>query len=61
VVVMSPRPGSIAHIVEIALGERGDATRVDDRFFAAVTAVRSALRGSAASIPTASGMEVGVE
>ena len=61
VVVMSPRPGSIAHIVQIALGERGDATRVDDRFFAAVTAVRSALRGSAASIPTASGMEVGVE
>jgi NitT/TauT family transport system ATP-binding protein len=61
VVVMSPRPGRIANVVDVALGERGDATRVDDRFFAAVTAVRSALRGSAAPMATAPGMEVAVE
>ena len=45
VVVMSPRPGQIAHVVEVALGERGEATRADERFFAAITAVRTALRG----------------
>jgi NitT/TauT family transport system ATP-binding protein len=61
VVVMSPRPGRIANVVDVALGERGDATRVDDRFFAAVTAVRSALRGSAAPMATSPGMEVAVE
>jgi NitT/TauT family transport system ATP-binding protein len=61
VVVMSPRPGRLAEVVDVELGERGDATRVDDRFFAAVTAVRSALRASAAPTATASGIEVGVE
>ncbi len=51
VVVMSPRPGRIAHVVDVGLGERGEATRTDDRFFAAVTQVRTALRGSADSTP----------
>jgi NitT/TauT family transport system ATP-binding protein len=60
VVVMSPRPGRLTEVIDIALGERGEATRADDRFFAAVTAVRSALRGSGAPA-TASGREVGVE
>jgi NitT/TauT family transport system ATP-binding protein len=45
VVVMSRRPGRIADVVDVGLGERGEATRADDGFFAAVTAVRRALRG----------------
>jgi NitT/TauT family transport system ATP-binding protein len=60
VVVMSPRPGRIADVVDISLGERGEATRADDRFFAAVTRVRSALRGSGAPAG-ASAAEVGAE
>ena len=47
VVVMSPRPGRISEIVPVDLGgrdERTDDTRVDPAFFAAVTAVREALR-----------------
>jgi NitT/TauT family transport system ATP-binding protein len=49
VVVMSPRPGRITQIVPVALGERsrrGEDTREDPAFFAAVTAVREALRGN---------------
>jgi NitT/TauT family transport system ATP-binding protein len=60
VVVMSPRPGRIAEVVEVGLGERQEATRADERFFAAVTRVRSALRGSAGAA-TDSGVEVGAE
>jgi len=48
VVVMSPRPGRITEIVPVGLGERGrrdEDTREDAAFFAAVTAVREALRG----------------
>ena len=48
VVVLSPRPGRIAEIVPITLGARGtrtEDTREDGAFFAAVTAVREALRG----------------
>jgi len=44
VVVMSPRPGRVSAIVPIALGERTEGTREDTTFFAAVTAVREALR-----------------
>ena len=45
VVVMSARPGRISHVVEIGLGDRNDDTRESPEFFAAVTAVREALRG----------------
>ena len=61
VVVMSPRPGRLTEVIDVALGERGDATRADDRFFAAVRSVRGALRGSGAPAATESGREVGVE
>jgi len=44
VVVMSPRPGRIASVVDVDLGERTDATRETSAFFAAVTEVRTALR-----------------
>lgn len=44
VVVMSPRPGRISAVVPIALSERTEDTREDPTFFAAVTAVREALR-----------------
>ncbi len=44
VVVMSPRPGKIAQIIPIDLGERSDDTREDPAFFAGVTIVREALR-----------------
>ena len=45
VVVMSPRPGTIAAVIDNGLGERNEATRDDPAFFANVTAVRDALRG----------------
>jgi NitT/TauT family transport system ATP-binding protein len=51
VVVMSPRPGRIRSIIDVRLGvERtaDDAVREDASFFAAVSAVREALHGSAA-------------
>ena len=44
VVVMSPRPGRIATIVDVDLGERGEMTREDPAFFEKVTEVREALR-----------------
>jgi NitT/TauT family transport system ATP-binding protein len=44
VVVMSARPGRVAEVVEVGLGERQDETRADERFFEAVTRVRAALR-----------------
>ena len=47
VVVLSPRPGRISALVPIALGERTEDTREDPTFFAAVTAVREALRAPA--------------
>jgi NitT/TauT family transport system ATP-binding protein len=48
VVVMSPRPGRIVDVVEVALGHgaRDDALREDDQFFHAVAAVREALHGT---------------
>ncbi len=50
VVIMSPRPGRIVEVVDVRLGEeaRADALREDDRFFAAVAAVREALHGAPA-------------
>jgi NitT/TauT family transport system ATP-binding protein len=45
VVVMSPRPGRISEVVEVALGERNDDTREAPEFYAAITTVREALRG----------------
>jgi NitT/TauT family transport system ATP-binding protein len=46
VVVMSPRPGRITHVVEIGLGHHRDTdTREDAAFFKKVTEVREALRG----------------
>ena len=54
VVVMSARPGRVTHIVDVDLGERTEQTRADERFFAAVTEVRAALRGPAGT-PSAPG------
>jgi NitT/TauT family transport system ATP-binding protein len=46
VVVMSPRPGRITEIVDVALGrDRNELTREAGEFFARVTEVREALRG----------------
>ena len=45
VVVMSPRPGRVANVVEVGLGERTDDTRGTSGFFDKVTEVRRALRG----------------
>ena len=45
VVVMSPRPGKIAKVVDVNLGSRNDDTREDVEFFKKVTEVREALRG----------------
>ena len=46
VVVMSPRPGRITDVVDVAIkGDRSDATRDDKAFFSGISAVRAALRG----------------
>ena len=45
VVVMSARPGRITHVVDVALGGRDEMVRESERFFAAITEVREALRG----------------
>jgi NitT/TauT family transport system ATP-binding protein len=45
VVVMSPRPGRIASIVQVDLGDRSDETREATEFFKKVTEIREALRG----------------
>ncbi|MEO8363257.1 MAG: ABC transporter ATP-binding protein [Ilumatobacteraceae bacterium] len=47
VVVMSPRPGRITHLIEINLGSaRSESTRASNEFFHGITAVREALRGT---------------
>jgi NitT/TauT family transport system ATP-binding protein len=48
VVVMSPRPGQITHVLDIGQGERTEATRQTPEYFAAVTEVRQALRAKPA-------------
>jgi NitT/TauT family transport system ATP-binding protein len=46
VVVVSPRPGRITEVIDVALGrERSVDTRETEGFFAKVTEVREALRG----------------
>ncbi|GAA3927902.1 ABC transporter ATP-binding protein [Actinoplanes auranticolor] len=45
VVVMSPRPGRITATIDVELGTRDDAARQSPAYFAAITAVRRALRG----------------
>ena len=45
VVVMSARPGRVANIVDVKLGERTEDTRGEAEFFSKVTEVREALRG----------------
>jgi NitT/TauT family transport system ATP-binding protein len=60
VVVMSPRPGRIRDIVDVDLGrtgERGDALREDEHFFAGVSAVREALHGEHGVPATVRGVE----
>jgi NitT/TauT family transport system ATP-binding protein len=47
VVVMSPRPGRITATVDVDLPARDDAVRQSEKYFAAVTEVRRALRGGA--------------
>ncbi|MEX2628261.1 MAG: ABC transporter ATP-binding protein [Ilumatobacteraceae bacterium] len=45
VVVMSPRPGRITDVVDVALGrDRDDDTREDDAYYKSITEVREALR-----------------
>jgi NitT/TauT family transport system ATP-binding protein len=47
VVVMSPRPGRITHLVDVPLGgDRNDDTREEAGFYAKITEVREALRGA---------------
>jgi NitT/TauT family transport system ATP-binding protein len=51
VVVMSPRPGRIAAVVEVDLPQpRTGETRVDPRFYELVTEVRNRLRGAGAEV-----------
>jgi NitT/TauT family transport system ATP-binding protein len=45
VVVMSPRPGRIAAVIDVALGDRTEDTREASEFFKKITEVREALRG----------------
>jgi NitT/TauT family transport system ATP-binding protein len=45
VAVMSARPGRITHVIDVALGTRDEDVRESERFFAAITDVREALRG----------------
>ncbi len=47
VIVMSPRPGRITAVVDVALGDdRDDGTREATEFYAKITEVREALRGA---------------
>jgi NitT/TauT family transport system ATP-binding protein len=49
VVVMSPRPGRVESVIDVALGERTELTREDPLFFKHVTEVREALRAGHAN------------
>lgn len=58
VVVMSPRPGRITRVVPVNLdGNRNESTREKPEFFAAITAVREALRASGGHAATGAGVE----
>jgi NitT/TauT family transport system ATP-binding protein len=57
VVVMSARPGRITEIVDVELGERTDDTREAPGFYAKVTEVREALRGTGARAAVAAAEE----
>ncbi|MBM3729543.1 MAG: ABC transporter ATP-binding protein [Actinobacteria bacterium] len=58
VVVMSPRPGRITKIVDVNLdGHCNETTRERPEFFAAITAVREALRASGSHGHTGVGVE----
>jgi NitT/TauT family transport system ATP-binding protein len=46
VVVMSPRPGRITAVTDVALGQRDEDTREQSEFFKKITEVREALRGA---------------
>ena len=47
VVVMSPRPGRVAAVIDVGLGrQRTDDTREESSFFAKITEVRECLRGA---------------
>jgi NitT/TauT family transport system ATP-binding protein len=46
VVVLSPRPGRIVSVVDVALGDRDDDIRETPEFFKKITEVREALRGT---------------
>jgi len=59
VVVMSPRPGRIAEVIDVRLGERTDDTREAPQFYAAITQVREALRGR--PVPDAAALGAAVE
>ena len=59
VVVMSPRPGRIAEVIPVALGERTEDTREAPAFYAAITQVREALRGR--RVPDAAAVGAAVE
>jgi NitT/TauT family transport system ATP-binding protein len=48
---MSPRPGRISHLIPIDLAERNEDLREEPGFFAAVAAVREALRGHDVALP----------
>jgi NitT/TauT family transport system ATP-binding protein len=45
VVVLSPRPGQVAAVVDVGLASRTDETRETPEFFKKITEVRGALRG----------------
>lgn len=57
VIVMSPRPGRVASIVDVDLGNRDDDTRETGEFFKKVTEVREALRGFDHVEPMPAGMD----
>jgi NitT/TauT family transport system ATP-binding protein len=58
VVVMSPRPGRLTHVVDVGLGRHRDTdTREDAQFFKKVTEVREALRGHEVDDTAVAGIE----
>jgi NitT/TauT family transport system ATP-binding protein len=62
VVVMSPRPGRITHVIEIELGDHRDVeTREDAAFFKKITEVREALRGHEADAAVLDELEREIE